>query len=153
MENAMWAFMLFSVSVICFAVVFNNLSRHRQVKRADSWPIVEATIQSGKLEIVRHQRFNDIQLPVFELAYVVEQKPYIEQFALSMTKEPLDLLLAKMIAEGSPCDTIHRIRGAVLYRAKQSRVAESNRRSVPRFTPIRKTDCFKRNALWKLDVC
>jgi hypothetical protein len=97
MENAMWAFMLFSVSVICFAVVFNNLSRHRQVKRADSWPIVEATIQSGKLEIVRHQRFNDIQLPVFELAYVVEQKPYIEQFALSMTKEPLDLLLAKMI--------------------------------------------------------
>ena len=97
MENAMWAFMLFSVSVICFAVVFNNLSRHRQVKKTNSWPIVEATIQSGKLEIVRHQRFNDIQLPVFELAYVVEQKPYIEQFALSMTKEPLDLLLAEMI--------------------------------------------------------
>jgi len=106
MENAMWAFMLLSVSVICFAVVFNNLSRHRQVKKTNSWPIVEATIQSGKLEIVRHQRFNDIQLPVFELAYVVEQKPYIEQFALSMTKEPLDLLLSKMIGQriAVPCD-------------------------------------------------
>ena len=91
--------MLLSVSVICFAVVFNNLSRHGQVKKTNSWPIVEATIQSGKLEIVRHQRFNDIQLPVFELAYVVEQKPYIEQFALSMTKEPLDLQLSKMIGQ------------------------------------------------------
>ena len=93
----MWAFMFLSVFLLCSTVVFNNVSRLRQVNTTSSWPTVEATVQSGNLEIVRHQRFNDIQLPVFELSYVVEQNPYSERFALSMTKEPLDSLLAKMI--------------------------------------------------------
>jgi hypothetical protein len=97
MENAMWAFMFLSVSLLCSTVVFNNVSRMRQVNSTSSWPTVEATVQSGNIKIVHHKRFNDIQLPVFELSYLVEQKAFSERFALSMTKEPLDSLIAKMI--------------------------------------------------------
>lgn len=97
MQDAMWAFMMLSVFLLCSTVVFNNVSRLRHVSKTKSWPSVEATIQSGIIDIVHHQRFHDIQLPVFEFSYFVERKPYNERFALSMSKEPADSLIAKMI--------------------------------------------------------
>jgi hypothetical protein len=97
MQDAMWAVMMFAVFALSGTVVYNNLSRLSRVNRTKLWPSVEATIQSGNVETVRHIRFHDIQLPVFVLSYVVDQKPYTERFALSMHTEPVDSLISKMI--------------------------------------------------------
>jgi hypothetical protein len=97
MQDAMWALMMFAVFALSATVVYNNVSRLTKVNRTRGWPSVEATIKSGNVEIVRHVRFHDIQLPVFELSYMVDQKPYTERFALSMHNEPVDLLISKMI--------------------------------------------------------
>lgn len=97
MQEAMWALMMFSVFGLAATVVYNNVSRLKQVDKTKLWPTVEAEIESGNLEIVHHLRFHDIQLPVFELSYTVDGKPYTERFALSMHKEPADSLIARMI--------------------------------------------------------
>ena len=97
MQDAMWALMLLIMFALCATVVFSNVSRLRQVEKTKLWPTVEATIESGNLEIVRHARFNDIQLAVFELFYTVDQKPYTERFALSMHTEPADSLIGKIV--------------------------------------------------------
>jgi len=65
MENAMWAFMFLSVFLLCSTVVFNNVSRLRQVNSTSSWPTVEATVQSGNIEIVHHKRFNENPIASF----------------------------------------------------------------------------------------
>jgi hypothetical protein len=97
MEDAMWAFMFLSFFALAAAAFFNNVSRLRRVDKTKSWPAVEGTVNSGGLEIVRHVQFHDIQMPVFELSYVVDQTPYTDRFGLSMPKEPPDSLISKMI--------------------------------------------------------
>lgn len=93
----MWALMLLIMFALSATIVINNVARLKRVNRTRLWPTVEATIQSGNLEIVRHLRFHDIQLPVFELSYMVDQKPYADRFALSMHHEPPDSLISKMV--------------------------------------------------------
>ena len=97
MENAMYAFMLLAVFTLSTTVVFKNVLRLKHVNKAELWPSVEATVQSGNVEVVRHLRFGDIQLPVFDFSYAVDQKPYVERFALSMHTEPADSLISKMV--------------------------------------------------------
>lgn len=97
MEFLGYAFMFLTVAVLAATSVFKNLSRVNAVKKTKSWPSVEATVRSANLEVVRHLRFSDIQLPVFELSYVVGEKSYSERFALSMSREPLDSLMTKMV--------------------------------------------------------
>ncbi len=93
----MYAFMLLAVFVLAATAVFRNVSRLNQEDKAKLWPNVEATIQSGKLEVVRHLRFGNIQLPVFEFSYAVDQKRFAERFALSMHTESADSLISKMV--------------------------------------------------------
>src|SRR3954463_15543523 len=89
--------MLLTVVAFSASIVFKNVSRLNAVKKTKSWPTVEATVRSGNVEVVRHLRFGDIQLPVFEFSYVVRDQPYSERFALSMSSEPVDSLMNKMI--------------------------------------------------------
>jgi hypothetical protein len=102
MQDAMWALMLFTMFALCATVVYNNVSRLSHVSKTRLWPTVEATIRSGSLEIVRHLRFHDIQLPVFEFSYSVDQKAYVERFALSPHTEPADSLIARLVGRKIP---------------------------------------------------
>jgi len=74
-----------------------EVARLNEAKKTKSWPAVEATVRSANVELVRHLRFGDIQLPVFELSYVVRDKPYAERFALSMCSETVDAVMNKMM--------------------------------------------------------
>lgn len=93
----MYAFMLLAVFALSANAVFQNVSRLHRVDKAKHWPSAEATIHSGKLEVVRHVRFGNIQLPVFDFSYAVDQTRFEERFALSMHTEPADSLITKMV--------------------------------------------------------
>ena len=97
MQSTVYALICFSCFALCAVAVFKNVSRLKQVNDTKGWPSVEATVLSGTVEVVRHLRFGEIHLPVFELGYAVDQKPYTERFGLSMHKEPADSLIGKMI--------------------------------------------------------
>jgi len=97
MQAVGYVLMLLTVVVFSARMVYRNVSSLNAVKRAKSWPAVEATVKSGSVEVVRHLRFGDIQLPVFELAYEIGAKTYSERFALSMSREPVDALIGKMV--------------------------------------------------------
>ena len=97
MQEVGYALMLLTVVAFSATIVFKNVSRINDVKKTKSWPTVEATVRSGNVEVVRHLRFGDIELPVFELSYAVGEKPYSERFGLSMLSEPVDSLLNKMV--------------------------------------------------------
>ena len=97
MQDAMWAFMFLSFFALAATAVINNVSRLKRVDRTKAWPSVEATVESGRLEMVHHVSFHDVPMPVFELSYVVDEKPYRDRFGLSMVKEPPESLIGKMI--------------------------------------------------------
>lgn len=97
MQDVGYAIMLLTVVAFSASIVFKNVSRLNAVKKTKSWPVVEATVRSGNVEVVRHLRFGDIQLPVFEFSYVVRDQGYSERFALSMFSEPVDSLMNKMV--------------------------------------------------------
>lgn len=89
--------MLLTVVAFSASIVFKGFSRLNAVKKTKAWPSVEGTVRSGNLEVVRHLRFGDIQLPVFDFSYTVGEKSYSERFALSMFSEPVDSLINKMV--------------------------------------------------------
>ena len=97
MQNVGYALMLLTVVAFSASIVYKNVSSLSAVKKTKSWPSVAGTVRSGNLEVVRHLRFGDIQLPVFELSYMVREKAYSERFALSMFSEPVDSLINKMV--------------------------------------------------------
>ena len=97
MQDVGYALMLLAVVAFSASIVYKNVSSLSAVKKTRSWPVVEATVRSGNLETVRHLRFGDIRLPVFELSYVVADKAYSERFALSMSSEPVDSLISKIV--------------------------------------------------------
>ena len=97
MQEIGYALMLLTVVAFSASIVFKKVSRINAVKKTKLWPAVEATIRSGNVEVVRHLRFGDIQVPVFELSYVIGEKAFSERFALSMSREPVDSLISKMI--------------------------------------------------------
>ena len=97
MQDVGYAIMLLTVVAFSASIVFKNVSRLNAVKKTKSWPAVEATVRSGNVEVVRHLRFGEIQLPVFEFSYVVRDQTYSERFALSMFSEPVDSLMSKMV--------------------------------------------------------
>jgi hypothetical protein len=102
MQNAVYALICFSCFAFCAVAVFKNLSRLKQVNQTTNWPSVEGIVQSGRLETVRHLSFGEIQLPVFDFSYAVDDSRYAERFALSMHKEPADSLISKMIGRRIP---------------------------------------------------
>lgn len=102
MQNVGYALMLLTVVAFSVSIVFKNVSRLKAVKGTKTWPAVEGTVQSANLEVVRHLRFGDIQLPVFDLTYVVGEKAYSARFALSMFSEPVDSLMNKMVGRRVP---------------------------------------------------
>lgn len=97
MQQVGYALMLLTVVVFSATIVFKNISRLNEVKKTKWWPAVEATVRSGNVEVVRHLRFGNIQMPVFDFSYVVGEKPYSERFGLSMSSEPVDSLINKMV--------------------------------------------------------
>jgi len=97
MQDAVYALICLSAAIFAAKFVSKEIRRLNEVKKTKSWPAVEATVRSAKVEAVRHMRFGDIQLPVFELSYVVREKPYAERFALSMCSEPVDEVMNKMV--------------------------------------------------------
>jgi hypothetical protein len=97
MQEVGYALMLLTVVAFSASIVFKNVSRLNAVKKTKTWPAVQATVRSGNVEVVRHLRFGEIQLPVFDLSYVVGEKTYSDRFALSMFREPVDSLISKMV--------------------------------------------------------
>jgi hypothetical protein len=97
MQDVGYALMLLTVVAFSASIVFKNISRLNAVKKTKSWAAAEGTVRSGSVDVVRHLRFGDIQLPVFELSYVVGEKAYSERFALSMFSEPVDSLMSRMV--------------------------------------------------------
>lgn len=97
MQDAVYALICLSAAIFAAQFVSKEIRRLNEVKKTKSWPAVEATVQSARVEAVRHMRFGEIQLPVFELSYLVREKPYAERFALSMCSEPIDTVMTKMV--------------------------------------------------------
>jgi len=97
MLDAAYALICFSAAAFATMFLSKEFRRQNGVKKTKSWPVAEATVLSGSVEAVRHLRFGEIYLPVFDLTYVVRQKSYSDRFALSMCSEPVDALMNKMV--------------------------------------------------------
>lgn len=86
--------LLLSAAVAGFAWLFWKIDLP---DRASKWPKVEATIQSGELEVLAHGRYGTIELPSFAFSYVVAGEYYSGRFALVPNMQNADSLLRKLI--------------------------------------------------------
>ena len=69
-----------------------------KVAKAKQWPKTEATIQTGAIEVVASNRFNQVRLPAFAFSYQVRGGYYSGRFALMpYTVEYDESLIDRMI--------------------------------------------------------
>lgn len=74
------------------------LRRRMLAHLAGKWPMTEATIESGRREVVARNRFGIIELPVFAFSYKVRGQYYPGRFALSpYITDPGDGVISRMI--------------------------------------------------------
>jgi hypothetical protein len=74
------------------------LWRRRRAQQAKQWPISEATIESGAVEVVASARNMKVELPVFAVSYRVGQDYYSGHFALlPYITDPGESLIGRMI--------------------------------------------------------
>jgi hypothetical protein len=67
---------------IPLAFLISWLWRRNLSRKATEWPDTEGEIQSGCLETVAHNRYGELQLPVFTFTYQVGGQYYGGRFAL-----------------------------------------------------------------------
>jgi hypothetical protein len=72
--------------------------RRRRAQLAKQWPISEATIESGAVEVVGRARNMKVELPVFAFSYRVGKDYYSGHFALlPYITDPGESLIGRMI--------------------------------------------------------
>jgi hypothetical protein len=72
---------------------------YQAIKRSGArhWPLTEATIESGSIEVVTRSRYGEMKLPVFAFSYKIEGAFYSGRFALlPYITDPDESLFARM---------------------------------------------------------
>lgn len=88
---------LFVVSAIVAGVwSWEWRKQRRTVGAASSWPLTEATIESGAIEIVNGTGKQPIRLPVFAFSYHVADDYYAGRFSLSYLNIDADDLIQRL---------------------------------------------------------
>lgn len=59
----------------------------RRTRNAAEWPVTEATIQSGKMELVERIGHLRARVPFFDFSYLVEGECYSGRFGLRMEED------------------------------------------------------------------
>ena len=75
------ALFVFGVAVIIWQT-FDDARRRRDVRQTVNWPTIEATVQSGQMEIVLTKGLHDVILPCFDFSYVVSGRTYQGRFSV-----------------------------------------------------------------------
>jgi hypothetical protein len=79
--------------------------RRRSAAKAIRWPMSEATIESGVMEVVERTRYGTVELPVFSFSYRVGTEYFGGRFALRpYLTDPGPSLIERMIGRKS---TVH----------------------------------------------
>ncbi len=77
--------------------VGNWIYQVRKRSKARRWPLTEATIESGHIEVVAHSKYGNVRLPVFAFSYQVDREYYSGRFALlPYITDPGESLFARM---------------------------------------------------------
>jgi hypothetical protein len=70
--------------------------KESQAQSAKTWPMTEATVQSGEMETVASSRGGDVTIPCFSVSYVVNDEYYSGRFRLLPDFGFCDAVLNKM---------------------------------------------------------
>jgi hypothetical protein len=62
--------------------VGNWIYQIKKRRKASQWPLTEATVESGEIEVVAHARDGDVRLPMFAFSYKIDANYYSGRFAL-----------------------------------------------------------------------
>ncbi len=83
---------------ISAALIFQWMWHRKRVSAAKRWPISDATIETGCVEVVARTRQRVVELPVFSFSYRVGTEYYGGRFALSpYLSDPDELFISRMI--------------------------------------------------------
>jgi len=73
--------------------IYQTLKR----SKARHWPLTEATIESGNMEVVTRSKYGEVNLPVFAFSYKVGGEYYAGRFALlPYITDPGESLFSRM---------------------------------------------------------
>ena len=67
--------------------LITSVRKSRQLKAAKHWPLAEATIQSGAMEVVFHSRYGSRTLPCFAFTFEVDGEYHSGRFSLEADGE------------------------------------------------------------------
>ena len=70
--------------------------RNSRVEAAQAWPMTEATVQSGEMEVVASTRGGDVSIPCFAFSYVVKGEYYSGRFGLLPNFGNPDQVISRM---------------------------------------------------------
>lgn len=95
--DALGIAMLVVMLAVVGGIFYRFVRKMNQVDDAKLWPGTEATIQTGKVEVVAHTRYGNIALPCFAFSYIVAGDYYSGRFALLARGDQADVLLKKLV--------------------------------------------------------
>jgi hypothetical protein len=95
------AILLAIVVVIVLIAFISSRRKNKLLHESVDWPTVEATIQSGSLELLADGR-RQIERPCFIFSYVVSEEYYSGSFGLEVEGEAADSLIKVLIDRKVP---------------------------------------------------
>lgn len=89
------------VVVIVLIAFISSRQKDKLLRESVDWPIVEAAIQSGSLELLADGR-RQFERPCFIFSYVVDEEYYSGSFGLEVEGEAADSLIKVLIDRKLP---------------------------------------------------